>query len=172
MADEDAVADLDEADLELLARVERDFDVSLKDLAEELELSKSAVHYRLKKHRDNGTVRGTKMEIDPLSFGLNMMVITEVSVNHESGYAEEIGEQLSEIPGVQQVYYTMGDTDFVVISRTRNRERTNQLIDDVVSINGVNETSSQFVMKELKTGNQHLDSLSPEMRRGILATSE
>jgi len=52
------------------------------------------------------------------------------------------------IPGVEEVYYTMGDIDFVAISRVQTRDQLNDLIEEIVSIDGVNETSSKFVMEE------------------------
>ena len=161
-------SELDDKDIELLSYVEKDFEANLEQIAEEIDLSKSAVHYRLNKLRDNGVIDSVSARIDPLVLGLNMLTITDVYVTHESGYAENIGEQLTEIDGVQQVYYTMGDVDFVVISRTQNREQMNDLIDRIVSVDGVNETSSRFVMDELKTDSKVLAHMSEEMRENVI----
>lgn len=161
-------ANLDETDIELLSYVEADFDANLEQIAEEIDLSKSAVHYRLNKLRENGVIKSVSAQADPLAFGLNMLTITDVFVTHESGYAENIGEQLTKVDGVQQVYYTMGDVDFVVISRTQNREQMNDLIDNIVSIDGVNETSSRFVMRELKTDPKIIASMSEEMQKNVI----
>lgn len=161
-------ADLDEVDLRLLRYIEEDFDVNLEELSDELDFSKSAIYYRLNKLREKGVIRRVSADLDPLSFGLNMVMITDVSVAHESGYAEDIGTQLTGIPGVQQVYYTMGDVDFVVLSRVQNREQMNELIDDVIAIDGVKETSSKFVMKELKSDTKSLINMSEEMRSNVL----
>lgn len=163
MDDEPADVDVDETDLALLRRVERDDDVNLTELAAELDLSKSAVHYRLNKLKDAGVITAVSADVDPLTLGLSMLVITEVSVVHETGYADEIGAELTEIDGIVQVYYTMGDVDFVVLSRVQNREQLNDLIDEIVSIDAVNETSSTFVMKELKTGGETVAAMSDEM---------
>lgn len=161
-------SELDEKDIELLSYVEADFDANLEQIAEEINLSKSAVHYRLKKLRESNVIGSVSANVDPLVFGLNMLMITDVFVTHESGYAEDIGEQLAEIDGAQQIYYTMGDVDFVVISRTQNREQMNSLLDTIVSIDGVNETSSRFVMQELKTGSNVLTNMSDEMVENVI----
>lgn len=140
--------DLDETDLEILQRVEDDFDVNLKTLAAELEISKSAVHYRLKKLKESGVIEGVTADVDPLALGLEMAAITEISVTHEMGYSENTGERLRALRGVEQVYYTMGNVDFIVISRVQSREQMNDLIERIVAIDGVRETSSTFVMRE------------------------
>ena len=168
MDDERTDVDVDETDLALLRRVERDDDVNLTELAAELDLSKSAVHYRLNKLKEAGVITAVSADVDPLALGLTTLVITEVSVVHESGYADEIGAELTEIDGTVQVYYTMGDVDFVVLSRVQNREQLNDLIDEIVSIDGVNATSSRFVMKELKTGGEMVAAMSDEMIANLI----
>ena len=164
----DEYPDLDETDLEILERVEGDFDVSLGTVAAELDLSKSAIHYRVNKLKESGVIRGVTADVDPLAFGLEMVSITNVSVTHEQGYSESIGEQITSIRGVERVFYTMGDVDFVVISRVQTRGQLNDLIDELVAIDGVNETSSTFVMDEFHDGQNVTVNLTEEGREMVL----
>lgn len=166
------VVKLDETDIALLSAVERDFDVSLETLAAELGLSKSAVHYRLSKLKDNGVISGISATIDPLVLGVSMVMIIEVSVTHERGYADEIGTRLTQIGGVQHVYYTMGDVDFIVIARVATREQMNNLLDDLVAVDGVDETTSHFVMKELPSSRERLLNLSESQASHLLSEAD
>ncbi|GAB6863135.1 Lrp/AsnC family transcriptional regulator [Haloplanus litoreus] len=159
--------EFDETDLELLGCIEDDFDVSLDTLANELDLSKSAVHYRLNKLKENDVIQGITADLNPVSFGLTMVAITEVAVTHEHGYSENVGTELAELNGVEQVYYTMGDVDFVVISRVQDRTQMNEIIEDMVAIDSVNETSSRFVMDEIATNPKFMANLSDEMRSNL-----
>ncbi len=161
--------DLDETDIEILRRVEENSDVNLEELSNELDLSKSAIHYRLNKLKDADVITATSADVDPLALGLNMMMLTEVTVSHDTGYAEEIGESLTEVDGVCQAYYTMGDIDFVVISRVQDRDQMNGIIDAIIGIDGVNATSSRFVMKELKTGSETVANMSDEMIQNVVS---
>ena len=160
--------DFDDVDLALLESIESDFDVSLETLAEELGLSKSAVHYRVNKLKDKGVITGVTADIDPEPFGLEMVAITEVSVTHEEGYSEDIGQELADIEGVEQVYYTMGDVDFVTITRVQNRDQMNDVIESMVAIHGVNETSSRFVMNEIESDASVLTNMSDDIREVLL----
>jgi DNA-binding Lrp family transcriptional regulator len=160
--------DFDDVDLALLESIESDFDVSLETLAEELGLSKSAVHYRVNKLKDKGVITGVTADIDPEPFGLEMVAITEVSVTHEEGYSEDIGRELADIEGVEQVYYTMGDVDFVTITRVQNRDQMNDVIESMVAIDGVNETSSRFVMNEIESDASVLTNMSDDIREVLL----
>lgn len=165
-------ADVDKRDLELLAYIENDFDASLEEIAEDLDLSKSTVHYRLQKLREKDVIEGVSVDIDPLVLGLNIMVITEIMVTHESGYIDDIGEALADVDGVQQALYTMGDVDFIVMSRAQDRSQINDIIDEIVSIPGVNKTSSTFVMKEIKTDGKPVSNMSEEMLENIYGDEE
>lgn len=160
--------DLDETDLKILEAVEDDYERSLEELAEDLDISKSTIHYRLNKLKENDVISTPSVSIDPNALGLNMLLITEVSVSHERGYADDIGDQLADIDGIVDVYYTMGDVDFVVLARVQNRDQMNDLIDDVIAIDGVNETSSRFVMQEVETNADLMGTISEEMRENVL----
>lgn len=166
----DATIDLDENDLDILRELERNDEKNLEELAEELDLSKSTIHYRLNRLKDDGVITDVSADLDPAALGMSMVVITEVYVSHESGYAEDIGTKLGDIAGVQQVFYTMGDVDFMVIARAQNHEQLNELIDELVAIDGVNETSSRFVMRELKRGNRLIETMSEEMVDRVIET--
>lgn len=158
----------DEQDLDLLQHIEQSFDDSLQELADEFDLSKSAIHYRLNKHRENGVIENTRAVLNPGAFGLDRMMVSEVYVTHETGYSQNIGEQLASIPGVTQVYYTLGDVDFIVVSRTQNRDQMNRLLNSIIDINGVNETSSRFVIQEIKTDGMLLSNLPENGRANLL----
>ena len=160
--------DFDEIDLALLEFVESDFDVSLDQLSDELNLSKSAIHYRLNNLKTENIIQGITADLNPESFGLNMVAITEISVTHEEGYSEDIGLELGSIDGIEQVYYTMGDTDFVVISRVQDRSQMNEVIDQIVAVEAVNETSSRFVMDEIKSSPTCVSIMSTEMKNNLI----
>ncbi|HET7323150.1 MAG TPA: winged helix-turn-helix transcriptional regulator [Halococcus sp.] len=77
--------DLDEHDVALLERIETDFDMSLGELTVGLALSKSTVHYRLRKLREQNVIESLTVDINPSVLGLSMAMIKEMMVNHEIG---------------------------------------------------------------------------------------
>lgn len=161
-------AEVDETDIEILRHLEKSGMKHVKRIAEDLEISKSTIYYRIDKLEEKGIIEGIRAELNPVALGLDIVVITNIEVGHEPGYAQEIGERLADIDGVCQVYYTMGDTDFMVVSRLPNRDRVNELIDNIVNVDGVNKTSSTFVMDEIRSGDTVIEKLSPEMVEEII----
>jgi DNA-binding Lrp family transcriptional regulator len=77
-------------------------------------------------------------------------LVTEVYAEFEEGYHEEVGEELSAIEGVNQVYFTLGETDFVVVSHLASREMVQRVVEDFESISGVRRTNSTFTIQTVK----------------------
>jgi Lrp/AsnC family transcriptional regulator, leucine-responsive regulatory protein len=79
-----------------------------------------------------------------------------------------MGEKLMALDGVEQVYYTMGDADFIIISRVQTRDQLNDLIARIITIDRINETSSKFVMQEFENDHAVTSNRTDEARAAIL----
>ena len=141
---------LDERDIKILCAVAEGESLSTEAIHERTGIPKSTVHYRIQSLKDEGVITNDLFDLDLEKVGLGITVISEVWAEFGEGYHERIGQKLAEIEGVNQVYFTMGETDFVVISRLTAREMVERLIEDYESIDGVRRTSSKFVITTLK----------------------
>jgi DNA-binding Lrp family transcriptional regulator len=141
---------MDEQDVEILKAVAEVGEPSPKAIEAETGIPKSTVHYRLEKLRENGIIEDELFNLDLEAIGLNLTVITEVMADYEEDYHEEVGEQLSAIPGVNQVYFTMGDTDFIVIAHLSSREMVEELVVAYEGIDAIQRTSTNFAITTIK----------------------
>ncbi|PCR89209.1 Lrp/AsnC family transcriptional regulator [Natrinema ejinorense] len=142
---------LDERDIKILfAIADRETD-NTEVLHEETGIPKSTVHYRLQNLKEEGVITNDLYELDLDEIGLGLTVISEIWAEFGEGYQERVGEQLAAIEGVNQVYFTMGDTDFVVIGRLTSRDMVERLVEDYESIDEITRTSSKFVISTIKT---------------------
>lgn len=141
---------MDEQDVEIIKTIAELGEPSPKAVEEATDIPKSTVHYRLEKLRENGIIEDGLFNLNQDEIGLNLTVITEVMADYEQGYHEEVGEQLSDIEGVSQVYFTMGDTDFIVIAQLSSREMIEQLVSAYEAIDAIQRTSSNFAISTIK----------------------
>ena len=148
---------MDEKDLRILAAVAKLGTGSPEKLSAETGIPKSTVHYRLGNLREEGVLTNDLFDVDLSSVGLNLTIITEVMAEYEEGYHDEVGQKLEAVEGVNQVYFTMGDTDFVVISHLADRSMVENLIRQFEAIDAVARTSSKFVIKTIKDENRPLN---------------
>ena len=142
--------DLDKKDISILAAIAETGTGSPDAIQEETSIPKSTVHYRIKKLRESGIIKNNIFDIDIEKLGLELTLITEIFAEYEPKYHHQVGEQLADIEGVNQVYFTMGDTDFIVISHLASREMVEELIEGFESIEAIQRTSSKFVITTIK----------------------
>jgi DNA-binding Lrp family transcriptional regulator len=142
---------MDERDIHILKTIADLGDPSPKRIEAETGIPKSTVHYRLNKLREDGIIENDLYEIDIDQLGLSITVVTDVAAKYDESYHTEVGEKLASIEGVNQVYFTMGDTDFIVIAHLPSREDVERLIDDYESIDEIERTSSKFVITSIKS---------------------
>lgn len=141
---------LDEQDLDILKTIAELGVTSPKRIADETGTPKSTVHYRLQNLREDGIIKNDLFEIEPDALGLSVTVISEVMAEYEEGYHETVGRQLSAIDGVSNVYFTMGDTDFIVTAHLPNSSYVQTLVESYEAVDGVERTSSKFVISTIK----------------------
>ncbi|GAA1302576.1 Lrp/AsnC family transcriptional regulator [Streptomyces sanglieri] len=141
---------LDERDFEILCAIAECETSSSEAIHEATDIPKSTVHYRIQNMKENGVIKNDLLELDREKIGLEITVISEVWAEFGEGYHEEVGQKLSEVEGVNQVYFTMGDTDFIVIARLTSRDMVEHLVEDYESIDEIRRTSSKFAISTIK----------------------
>ena len=141
---------MDRRDVEILLAVAEAGTGSPEVIQERTGIPKSTVHYRINRLKEEGIVENDLFDLDLEKLGLHITIISEIMASYEEGYHETVGTKLGEIEGVNQVFFTMGDTDFVVIARLTDREMVERLVERYEAIDEVERTSSQFVITTVK----------------------
>lgn len=141
---------LDTRDVRILRSIAETDSTSPERIQEETEIPKSTVYYRIEKMKERGVIKNDLFEIDFEKAGLRLTVISEVLAEFEEGYQKKVGRQLANIEGVNEVYFMMGDTDFIVISRLPSRDMIETLVEEFEAIDGIQRTSSKFVISSIK----------------------
>ncbi|MGM0591618.1 MAG: Lrp/AsnC family transcriptional regulator [Halobacteriota archaeon] len=141
---------MDEKDVRILYTALEEKTTSPDRIAAATGIPKSTVHYRLASLREQDIIKNDLFDVDADKLGLSMRVISEVRATYSEDYHEEVGSQLAAIEGVNQVYFTMGDTDFVVVATIRSQDMLESLVSAYESIDAVERTSSKFVISTVK----------------------
>ncbi|WP_424017744.1 Lrp/AsnC family transcriptional regulator [Halorientalis pallida] len=153
---------MDEKDIQILTAIAREGTASPDEIEDATDIPKSTVHYRLNQLRESGVITNDLYDIDLKKVGLSITLISEVWAEFEEGYHESVGEKLAEVEGVNQVYFTMGDTDFVAIAHVANRQMVESLVEDYEAIDEIERTSSKFVITTVKDEQNPLNDFEVE----------
>jgi DNA-binding Lrp family transcriptional regulator len=154
---------MDERDVTLLKAISDLGTGSPDRLHEETGIPVSTIHYRLNNLRDAGVIENDLYDVDLDAVGLGVAVIVEVFADYEAAEyddSEAVAESLLAIEGVTQLYFTMGETDFVVVARLPNSDDVERLIGDFQANSAVKRTNSTYVISTLRDSSRPLQSYS------------
>ncbi|MGD9397799.1 MAG: Lrp/AsnC family transcriptional regulator [Candidatus Thorarchaeota archaeon] len=135
----------DELDLAILRELQVDCRTPLQEIADRVKAPTSTVHYRVKRLEREGVIDGYYANINPEKLGLDYLTVIQVRANYGPGYHKRIGKKLAKIPGVWAVYFTLGETDFFVLTRSKNKSEYMKILDVLMATKGIERTSTQVV---------------------------
>lgn len=141
---------MDDRDARILIAISELGTGSSERIAEETGIPKSTVHYRIQNLRDQGIIKNDRYEFDLEEVGLEILVISEIVAVYEEEYHNRVGEKIGEVEGVRQVFFTMGDVDFVAISRLTDRTMVEEMFAELEAMDGIERTMSKFVISTVK----------------------
>ncbi|MFB6153076.1 MAG: Lrp/AsnC family transcriptional regulator [Halodesulfurarchaeum sp.] len=152
---------MDERDITILKAISDLGTASPERLHEETDIPVSTIHYRLNNLRERGIIENDLYDLDLEAMGLGVTVMIEILADYSESY-DEVAEKLLDIEGVTQAYFTMGETDFIVIARLSDSDRVERLIREFETLDEVDRTNSTFVINPLRDGQRVLQSYSLE----------
>lgn len=141
---------LDDLDILILTELQKECRTPLQDIAEKVGAPTSTVHYRLKRLERSGIIEGYYAKLNPEKLDMEYIAVTRLRVELAPGYYNTIGNQLSLITGVWAVYLILGDSDFLVMTRSKNRDEFMSIMDQVLQIKGIKQSSTSVVAKLIK----------------------
>ena len=141
---------LDNKDIEILRLLQRNGRISLDEIARTLNMPKSTIHYRIKRLERSGIIEAYYAKLNVESLGKDYITATFVRAKYGPGYHEIVGRKLASIPGVWAVYFVLGDIDFIVLSRANDRDDFMRILNQMMSIKGIERTSTHVIIKVIK----------------------
>ncbi|MFN2327589.1 MAG: Lrp/AsnC family transcriptional regulator [Chromatocurvus sp.] len=141
---------LDAADRRLLRQLQRDASLPLVELAESVNMSRSACWRRLQKLRESGVIRQQVMLLNPAALGLSLTVFISVRTNHHNAaWSRQFREVIDTIPGILEAYRMGGDVDYLLKAVVADMPDYDRLYQDLIAAD-LFDVSAGFVMEELK----------------------
>ena len=138
--------DLDDKDQRVLDILRNDASTSMAEIGRKIGLSESATRRRIGILRRTGVIKRFTVEID---LGPTANAMTLISVN-PSSRTPEIANALRSIRGVEVIYEITGEYDIAVILSAANIGEVNQCIDEIRRMNGVSDSNTIIILRELR----------------------
>lgn len=111
---------IDVIDLRILTCLQKNANLSQRDLAEEVGLSQNACWRRLQRLNAIGIIRGAHTDIDLDVLGLDLTVFVMIRTRHHSKeWADNFRKHVERLPEVIDFYRIGGDWDYLIKVVTR-----------------------------------------------------
>jgi DNA-binding Lrp family transcriptional regulator len=125
---------MDDADLRILSRLQRDGQISMAKLSESVGLSLSACHRRVKLLEERGIITGYAAQLDRRALGLGFEAFVEVTlVSQRQADIEAFEQAVKRRPEILECHLVSGDGDYLMRIATRDPESYEAIYRRVIS---------------------------------------
>jgi DNA-binding Lrp family transcriptional regulator len=147
---------LDKKDLEILRLLQEDSKLTVRDIAEQIHLSATPTHERIKRMEREGVIRQYVALLNNRLVNRGIMVICQVSLkDHDKRTAKVFVQAISGFPEVLECYNISGEFDFLLKIVSSSMESFHKFYMNKLSeIKGIGQTKSSFVMDVIKETHQ------------------
>ena len=147
---------LDKIDEKILNELQKDSTINLEALAMKLNSTKSTIHYRIKRLEEENIIEGYHAKVDSFKLSDDFQAVILIRAKYGPDYSEKIGEMLKNIPGVWAVYNVLGDIDFVVLMRAKNRKQFINRMEIIEGSNLVERTNTTVIAHIIKEDQKYI----------------
>jgi len=146
------MTEIDESDRKILRSIQKNPDITMRDLGDETGMSHSPCWRRLQRLKELGVVGDKAFSIDPEAVGYEIRVLCFVRIaEHKRERLQQFETAVQAVPQILQCYSLSGDHDYVlhVIARSvRDYEET--VKNALVELPNVQSVSTSFTLKKVK----------------------
>lgn len=143
---------LDGKDLAILRLLQQNARMSVKDIAEQVQLSTTPVHERIKRLELSGVIKQYATLIDGAKIKKGLMVICYVSLNqHSKQSGSHFIKLINELPQVVECYSISGEFDFMLKIITEDMNSYYDFhVNKLSQADNIGQVQSVFIMGVVK----------------------
>ena len=143
---------LDQTDLAILRLLQQNARMTVKEIAEQVHLSTTPVHERIRRLEQGGIIKRYTALVDPVRVKKGLMVIVYVSLRtHSKTAGSKFIKHIHELPEVIECYNISGEFDFMLKVVAENMDAYYDFhVNKLSQSENIGNVQSVFVMGVLK----------------------
>lgn len=118
---------IDSLDKKILCILAQNARKPFKDVAEECNVSRAAIHQRVQRLKDEGVIMGSGFDVNPKSLGYSTCTYVGITLERGSMY-KDVVERLWHIPEIVECHFTTGPYTMLVKLYARDNEQLMDLL--------------------------------------------
>lgn len=140
---------IDEIDAKILELLQREGRMQRSDVAEEVDLSISAVSERMRKLEARSVIEGYKAVVDAKRLRLDITAFIRVSVDGSEHYSAFV-ERVTGMAHVLELHSITGEGSHLMKVRTKDTTSLERFLSEVQALPGVSKTTTSIVLSTFK----------------------
>jgi len=144
---------LDETDKKILRLLQEDAQMTLKDIANKINLSLTPVHDRVKRLQKEGIIEKYVTILNKKKLGKNLMVYCQITLVRQTyDISEAFNQAILNLPEVVECNFVSGSFDYMLKIVLPDMESYHQFHQKKLSVlSGVSLINSFFILSEVKS---------------------
>ena len=140
---------MDIIDIKILNILKENARTKASAIADEIDLSISAVTERIKKLEQSGIIDKYTLIVNQKKIGNDISAVMEVSIDHPT-HIDSFIQFVNNTPNIISCYCVTGDYDFILKIMIDSSEGLEQLYRMVKGFEGVKATKTYIILKNIK----------------------
>ena len=140
---------IDEIDAKILELLQRNGRMKRSDVADEVDLSISAVSERMRKLEERGVIEGYAAIVDAKRLRLDITAFIRVSVDGSEHYSDFV-DRVTDMEHVLELHSITGEGSHVMKVRTADTTALERFLSDIQALPGVSRTTTSIVLSTFK----------------------
>ncbi len=143
---------MDKIDKEIALLLQKDAKITIKEIAERLNLTTTPIFERVKKLEKEGYIKSYKAILDRKKIGLQLMVFCNITLDlHQTDYLKKFEKDIQQFQEVVECYHIAGMFDYLVKIYIKDMEHYQYFLsNNLASLDNISKVQSSFVMTEVK----------------------
>ncbi|MGA0555149.1 Lrp/AsnC family transcriptional regulator [Larkinella sp. VNQ87] len=143
---------VDKTDRQIMALLQEDARLTIQEIGQRINLSKSPIHERIKRLEREGVIEKYVTLLNKRKLGNNLVVFCHVTLDKQTRETFVVFDQtIAQLPEVMECNLVSGSFDYLLKIIVRDMEAYNRFYQERLSvIPGILNISSFFVMSEVK----------------------
>ncbi|MGB1010622.1 MAG: Lrp/AsnC family transcriptional regulator [Thiolinea sp.] len=145
-------SNINQQDRRILQRLQNNCRQPIADIGEQIGMSTSACHRRIKQLEENGLIRNYVAQLDARKLGYAMDVMVEISLISQSDDAlTRFEAAIAQAPEILECHLMAGDADYLLRFMATGLEDYERLHREVVSrLPGISRVKSNIILRTVK----------------------
>lgn len=142
---------LDTSDKRILSLLQNDANITLKDIARQVNLSSTPCWKRIQRMQNIGVIRKTVSLLDAELVDLDLTVFVAIKTDqHNIEWSSHFAEQIRNFPEITEIYRMSGEIDYMLKVIVKNTRAYDEFYKRMISEVSLSNITSMFAMEEMK----------------------